>query len=151
MLKASVGTREWRWETMPSNAITTTSQLKNLMDKIASAMTNVDPGAETQTLGQLECTVIRSVYIVTDLHMLEDTSDGFVETWSFLKDSVQDMEVMVAKQSSSGLPNLEMAAAVSMVASSIGGSFFSLLTPAAKMSINSIEHCINIWNVENVI
>ena len=97
MSKASVGTREWRWEAMPSNAITTTSQLKNLMDKITSAMTNADPGAESQPLGQLECAAIGSVYISTELHMLADTSDGFEEMWSFLKDRMQEMEVMAAK------------------------------------------------------
>ena len=98
----------------------------------------MNPGAESQPLGQLECASIGSVYISTELHMLADTSDGFEETWSFLKDHVYQMGVMAAKQSSSVLPNLEMAAAVSMAASSMGRAFFSLFAPTAKMSINSM-------------
>ena len=81
---------------------------------------------------------IVSVYIATDLHMLVDTSDRFEETWLFLKDCLQEMEVMATKQSSSGLPNLEMAVAVSMVASSMGGAVLNLFAPTAKMSINSM-------------
>ena len=69
MSKASVGTREWHWKAMSSNAITTTSQLKNLMDKLASVMKNVDPGAETQPLGQLKCTAIGLIYIATKLYV----------------------------------------------------------------------------------
>ena len=70
--------------------------------------------------------------------MLADTSDGFEETWSFLKDHVYQMGVMAAKQSSSGLPNLEMAAAVSMAASSMSGAFLSLFAPPSKISINTM-------------
>ena len=70
--------------------------------------------------------------------MLVDTSDRFEETWLFLKDCLQEMEVMATKQSSSGLPNLEMAVAVSMVASSMGGAVLNLFAPTAKMSINSM-------------
>lgn len=142
---------------MPSNAMSTTSQLEDLMDKIASAMTNADPGtrvtdlhAESRPLGQLERAAIGSVYIATELHMLADTSDGFEETWSFLKDRVQEMEVMAAKQSSSGLPSLEMAAAASMVASSMGGAFLSLFAPTAKMSMNSMAGTV-IPNVMDII
>ena len=79
-----------------------------------------------------------SIYIATKLNMLVDTSDGFEETCLFLKDCGREMGVMAAKQSLSGLPNLEMAASVSMVASSMGGAFLSLFATTAKMSINSM-------------
>jgi len=132
---------------MPSNAVTTASQLEDLVDKIATAMTSADPGsrksylasnATSPPLGQLERMAIGSVYIATELHMLADTSDGFKETWSFLKERVQEMQVMATKQSSSGLPTMEMAVAASTVASSMGGALLSLFAPTAKMSMNSM-------------
>ena len=67
------------------------------MDRIASAMKNADPDAESQLRGQLECAAIGLVYIATELHVLADTSDGFEEMRSFLKDRMQEMEVMAAK------------------------------------------------------
>lgn len=144
----------------PSNAVTTASQLEDLMDIIATGMAKIDTDDSLPPLGQLERVAIGAVYVSTELHMLADTSDGFEETWSFLKERVGELELMATKHSSSGLMSPEMALAASAVASSMGGAVLSLFAPATKMGLNSMAGTIlpnmmsliqqqqhNVWNM----
>lgn len=122
----------------PSNAVTTASQLEDLMDIIATGMAKIDTDKPLSPLGQLERVAIGTVYVSTELHMLADTSDGFEDTWSFLKERVRELELMATKRSSSGLVSPEMAVAASAVASSMGGAVLSLFAPATKLGVNSM-------------
>jgi len=130
----------------PSNAVTTASQLEDLMDVIAIGMAKVDATSTSHRqsndssppLGQVERVAIGAVYVATELHMLTDTSEGFEDTWSFLKERVGELELMATKRSSSGLMSPEMAVAASAVASSMGGAVLSLFAPSTKMGVNSM-------------
>jgi len=130
----------------PTNAVSTASQLEDLMDVIAIGMETVDATSaghlrsnnSSPPLGQVERVAIGAVYVATELHMLADTSEGFEDTWSFLKERVGELELMATKRSSSGLMSPDMVVAASAVASSMGGAVLSLFAPSAKMSVNSM-------------
>lgn len=131
----------------PSNAVTTASQLEDLMDAIAVGMSTVDAKTSAShlhsngslpPLGQIERVAIGAVYVATELHMLADTSDGFEDTWSFLKERVGELELVATRRSSSGLLSPEMAVAASAVAASMGGAVLSLFAPATRMGVNSM-------------
>jgi len=130
----------------PTNAVSTASQLEDLMDVIAIGMETVDATSASHLrsndssppLGQVERVAIGAVYVATELHMLADTSEGFEDTWSFLKERVGELELMATKRSSSGLMSPDMAVAASAVVSSMGGAVLSLFAPTAKMGVNSM-------------
>lgn len=156
MVEQYVKTKRWH-EGMalgamyPTNAVTTASQLKDLMEIIANGMAMVDDNTPTNnfgsnhsshSLGKLDQVAIGAVYVATELHMLADTSNQFEDTWSFLKDRVRELEYMATKRTSSGLISPDMAVAASAVASSMGGAVLSLFAPAAKASVNSFTDAV---------
>lgn len=92
------------------------------------------------------------LYVVTELFMLTDESEGYKDTWTFLTNKIDQLfsiqntlpsplSIFSHLQAGS-LMRPEVATAATAVASSFGGAIFSLLTPVAKIGVSSLADVI---------
>jgi rpsU-divergently transcribed protein len=91
---------------------------------------------------------IAFLYIVTELFMLTDQSDGYKDTWEFLAARLNEVHSMqgtipspfsiLSQIQTESILRPEVATAAAAVVSSMGGAMLSLLTPMAKMGVGSI-------------
>lgn len=137
--------RSQRWHegmalgAMPFNALETANHLEKMVKIIESGIRccpssqdSKHPGqTNTSSFGSLERGAIGAVYVATELHLLSDGSADYQDTWSFLKQRVQDLEN--AANGSNNLrhfPSSDVFVSGAAVASSLGGAIFSLLAPS---------------------
>ncbi len=122
---------------LPMNALETAGHLEKLVTIIEEAMGMASSSSSSshQTLGQLERGALGAVYVSTELHLLQDTSAGYEQTWRFLNDRCQDLERAATTQLTSGYGSI---AAGTAVASSLAGAAVSLIAPAARTGVQAV-------------
>ncbi len=121
---------------LPMNALETAGHLEKLVTIIEEAMSMSSSSSSShQSLGQLERGALGAVYVSTELHLLQDTSVGYEQTWRFLNDRCQDLERAATSQLTSGYGSI---AAGTAVASSLAGAAVSLIAPAARSGVQTV-------------
>eukprot|EP00978_Attheya_sp_CCMP212_P000926 scaffold1975_cov54-Attheya_sp.AAC.3 len=118
-----------------TNAATTARQLDEMVTIMVTAVTSVDDGATT--MGPLERAAIGGVYVATEFHLLTDHGDC-ADTWTFLHQRVQELELMASSTSWDSLASGQTAVAATAVVASLGGAVVSLLQPAAFSTLSTI-------------
>jgi Uncharacterized conserved protein len=138
--------RSQRWHegmalgAMPVNTFQTANHLEKMVKIIEGGMmrcSNQDskhPAGQTSSFGLLERGAIGALYVATELHLLSDGSAEYQETWSFLKQRVQELELAARAQGSNVryFPSSDIFVAGTAIASSLGGAVFSLLAPSSS-------------------
>ena len=133
----------------PYNAMSTASHLGELVSIMEDALSMVNDGKTqsqmTQKLNPLERTGIGAVYVATELHLLADTSPGYTDTWNFLNDRINELDMIQQQQSlTQSFPQLNQETMVAglAVASSLGSAVLSLMTPVARNGVSAVAGTI---------
>lgn len=137
--------RSQRWHegmalgAMPANTFETANHLEKMVKIIEGGMMRCSdkdskhPAGTTFSFGLLERGAIGALYVATELHLLSDGSAEYQESWSFLRQRVQELELAARAQGSNvrHFPSSDIFVAGTAIASSLGGAVFSLLAPSS--------------------
>lgn len=133
---------------MPYNALQTAQHLEQLVSIIEEALQISDRLKISSPIGLVEKGAIGGIYFATELHLLTDSSPGYVDTWTFLKQRVQDLETtatiatqMDVTKNGVGFSRDQWIAA-SSVATSMAGALLSVLAPALTTGIHSVASSV---------
>ena len=128
----------------PYNAMSTATNLEEIVNIIEEELMKAS-SQENNTIGRklnpLERTAIGGVYVITELHLLADTSSQYQDTWTFLNDRVNELD-MIQRQKSIMSLNPDTFIAGSAVAASMGTAVLSLMTPIARNGVNAMAGTI---------
>ena len=129
---------------IPYNAMSTATHLEEIVTIIENELM-IHSTEDSSKLTLLERTAIGAVYVATELHLLADTSFEYQDTWNFLRDRIQDLDMIKMNQSSlfthtNTTPqfNQDTIVAGVAVASSLGSAVLSLMTPVARNGVNAM-------------
>lgn len=132
----------------PSNACLTVKQLESTINIIVN---NNNP-----RLGRIERELVKLIYILTELHLLQDESDYYENSWIFLKDYMRKFECLLQGSLTTGY--LDRLLVHGIMLRSLGEGIISLLVPSNKLqwifsnmkgySIPSSENTLKMKNKE---
>jgi ubiquinone biosynthesis protein COQ9 len=106
----------------PSNAFQTQQQLKEMIEII------VVSAKLPSTLGLTQKMALGAIYVMTELHLLTDTSPDYSDTWAFLSNRMDDWRrLMTTLSSSNSAVTSDVLFVGSSVASSLLGGLVSLV------------------------
>jgi len=127
------------------NTNETANQLEDLISTIVNQVTN---SASSPNLGSIERMSLGGIYAATELHLLTDTSPGYMNTWIFLSSRMNEFKSLsMANQNGtipplSALPDKNFIIGASAVATSLGTAILSLAVPGIKSAVDSTSSVI---------
>lgn len=125
------------------NPLRTQSQLKEMIHIITTAEQNQNNDSVKIPLMVINPyhVMICSIFVATELHLLTDASDNFEDTWTFLKQHIENIKILRANFST---PNNIIGSmrndnnimfTISSVVSSFASGFVSLLSPPQSFTM----------------
>ena len=125
------------------NTVSTSLQLEELVSILVHETSSNN--SENESIGPVERMALGCVYVATELHLLADSSDGYIDTWMFLSQRMSEYEKLFL--SSNGismdgtfgspipvppLPDKNMIIGASAVGSSLASAVLSLALPNVR-------------------
>jgi len=117
----------------PYNTLETAAQVDKIINLIGNA------AIPAKGWNFVERSMVASVYVMTELHLLQACSDGndehLQESWDFLRDRIAQLEMLAQGQ----IPtSTDAIVATSAVLTSLGGAVLSVLAPTASNFANNM-------------
>jgi rpsU-divergently transcribed protein len=122
----------------PTQIVTTQQQIHDIVTIIAEHLN--EQNKDGQSLSYFEKLGISGIYITTELHMLNDQSYDYYDTWEFLKTRISEWDTLRQNQqqglpfipTTSIVPTTDTLYTLSHIVSSLSSGVVSVLYPAAS-------------------
>lgn len=129
------------WE----NTVSTSYQLEELVSILIQETAPSFSSNQMDLSGPMTRMALGGVYVATELHLLADISEGYIDTWTFLSHRMKEYEQLCfngipipSSIPQISLPDKHMIYGVSAVAASLGSAVLSLALPSVRGVMDTV-------------